>query len=66
MPRYKLRTLLILITIIAAFFGGRASLLPTVREQGKRIDDLKKEVAERRSAGADRQGNFSFFFGITR
>ena len=46
--RYRLRTLLILISIIAAYFGGRASLQPTVREQVKRIDDLEKETIEQR------------------
>jgi hypothetical protein len=46
--RYRLRTLLILMTIVAAYLGGRASLLPTVREQVKRIDDLEKESAVQR------------------
>jgi hypothetical protein len=53
--RYRLRTLLILTTIVATYFGGRASLMPTIREQDnqraalqKRIDTLEKETSEQR------------------
>jgi len=42
--RYGIRSLLILITVVAAFFGGRATLVPPLRQAEARIVGLQAQV----------------------
>jgi peptidoglycan hydrolase CwlO-like protein len=45
MPRYGLRTLLILTTVVAAFFGGRVSLTPAIRERDNQRTELQRKLS---------------------
>jgi hypothetical protein len=44
--RFTIRSLLILTTLVAAFFGGRASMMPLVEAERQRAEAARQEVRE--------------------
>jgi hypothetical protein len=42
--RFRLRTLMIVVTVVAAFFGGRGSLSPVLKQHKLREADLESQI----------------------